>query len=126
MTRGTNGWNAADVVKPTEIRPSSPRAVRRLGGWMRYYRAPLVTTSAALFLILALAGRASLWTAIAADMGVSLLVVLNALRLACNQATNRDPVVDYDEATLRPALERALAEVKKGRLALVDTITQHR
>ncbi len=31
---------------------------------------------------------------------------LNALRLACNQTTNRDPVVDYDEATLRAALER--------------------
>lgn len=29
---------------------------------------------------------------------------LNALRLACNQATNRDPVVDYDEATVRRAL----------------------
>jgi acetolactate synthase-1/2/3 large subunit len=27
---------------------------------------------------------------------------------------------------VRPALERALAEVKKGRVALVDTITQHR
>ena len=27
---------------------------------------------------------------------------------------------------IRPALERAIAEVKKGRLALVDTITQHR
>ncbi len=31
---------------------------------------------------------------------------LNALRLACNQATNRDPVVDYDEAAIRGALER--------------------
>jgi uncharacterized protein YceH (UPF0502 family) len=31
---------------------------------------------------------------------------LNGLRLACNQATNRDPVVDYDEATIRTALER--------------------
>ena len=30
---------------------------------------------------------------------------LNGLRLACNQATNRDPVVDYDEATIRAALE---------------------
>jgi len=30
----------------------------------------------------------------------------NALRLACNQSTNRDPVVDYDEATLRAAVER--------------------
>lgn len=31
---------------------------------------------------------------------------LNALRLACNQATNREPVVDYDEATVREALRR--------------------
>jgi len=31
---------------------------------------------------------------------------LNALRLACNQSTNRDPVVDYDEPTIRSALER--------------------
>jgi uncharacterized protein len=30
---------------------------------------------------------------------------LNALRLACNQSTNRDPVVDYDEPTIRTALE---------------------
>jgi acetolactate synthase-1/2/3 large subunit len=27
---------------------------------------------------------------------------------------------------VRPALERALAQVRQGRLALVDTITQHR
>jgi len=31
---------------------------------------------------------------------------LNALRLACNQSTNRDPVVDYDEPTIRDALAR--------------------
>jgi uncharacterized protein YceH (UPF0502 family) len=31
---------------------------------------------------------------------------LNALRLACNQSTNRDPVVEYDEPTIREALER--------------------
>jgi uncharacterized protein YceH (UPF0502 family) len=30
---------------------------------------------------------------------------LNALRLACNQATSREPVVDYDEATIRRALD---------------------
>jgi uncharacterized protein len=30
---------------------------------------------------------------------------LNALRLACNQATNRDPVVDYDENVIRDALQ---------------------
>jgi hypothetical protein len=33
------------------------------------------------FVALTLAGHASLWAAIAADMGVSLLVVFNALRL---------------------------------------------
>jgi uncharacterized protein YceH (UPF0502 family) len=31
---------------------------------------------------------------------------LNALRLATNQSTNRDPVVDYDDAVLRDALHR--------------------
>src|SRR6266513_5735965 len=31
---------------------------------------------------------------------------LNALRLACNQSTNRDPVTDYDEATVREAAQR--------------------
>ncbi|HEX6665423.1 MAG TPA: YceH family protein [Solirubrobacterales bacterium] len=31
---------------------------------------------------------------------------LNSLRLACNQSTNRDPVVSYDEATVSEALRR--------------------
>jgi uncharacterized protein YceH (UPF0502 family) len=31
---------------------------------------------------------------------------LNALRAACNQSTNRDPVVAYDEPAIRAALER--------------------
>jgi uncharacterized protein YceH (UPF0502 family) len=31
---------------------------------------------------------------------------LNSLRLACNQSTNREPVVDYDEAIVRDALHR--------------------
>jgi len=33
-------------------------------------------------------------------------LTLNALRLACNQSTNRDPVVDYDENTIRGAIDR--------------------
>jgi len=33
-------------------------------------------------------------------------LTLNALRLACNQSTNREPVVDYDESTVRGALDR--------------------
>jgi uncharacterized protein YceH (UPF0502 family) len=41
---------------------------------------------------------------------------LNALRLACNQTTNRAPVVDYDEATVRDAAER-LSRYGLARLA---------
>jgi len=41
---------------------------------------------------------------------------LNALRLACNQATNREPVVDYDEPTIREALDR-LSRRRWARLA---------
>ncbi len=33
-------------------------------------------------------------------------LTLNALRAACNQSTNREPVVAYDEQTIRDALER--------------------
>ena len=41
---------------------------------------------------------------------------LNALRLACNQATSREPIVDYDEPTIRAALTR-LSERRWVRLA---------
>jgi uncharacterized protein len=41
---------------------------------------------------------------------------LNALRLACNQSTNRHPVVDYDETTIREALHK-LSQRRFTRLA---------
>ena len=41
---------------------------------------------------------------------------LNALRVACNQATNRDPVTEYDEAVVRDALHR-LSRRRWARLA---------
>jgi uncharacterized protein YceH (UPF0502 family) len=41
---------------------------------------------------------------------------LNALRLACNQATNRDPVTNYDEHTVRDAAQR-LSKYGLARLA---------
>ena len=31
---------------------------------------------------------------------------VNSLRLACNQSTSRDPVVDWDEATVRDGIQR--------------------
>jgi Cd2+/Zn2+-exporting ATPase len=43
----------------------------------------------AVFLVLTLAGMASLWGAIAADVGASLLVVMNALRLLRGSAIDR-------------------------------------
>jgi uncharacterized protein YceH (UPF0502 family) len=33
-------------------------------------------------------------------------LTLNSLRMACNQATSRDPVVDYDEATVQEGAQR--------------------
>jgi uncharacterized protein len=33
-------------------------------------------------------------------------LTLNGLRAACNQSTNRDPVVEYDEETIREALHQ--------------------
>lgn len=42
----------------------------------------------AVFVVLTFAGHASLWAAIAADMGVSLLVIFNALRLLQSPSTN--------------------------------------
>jgi uncharacterized protein YceH (UPF0502 family) len=41
---------------------------------------------------------------------------LNALRLACNQSTNRDPVTRYDESTVREAAQR-LSKYGLARLA---------
>jgi len=43
-------------------------------------------------------------------------LTLNALRAACNQSTNRDPVVAYDDATVREAMTR-LSRRRWARLA---------
>jgi uncharacterized protein YceH (UPF0502 family) len=43
-------------------------------------------------------------------------LTLNALRLACNQSTNRDPVTYYDEETVREAAQR-LSRYGVARLA---------
>jgi uncharacterized protein YceH (UPF0502 family) len=46
-------------------------------------------------------------------------LTLNSLRLACNQSTNRDPVVEYDDAILREALHhlerRGFTRLASGR-----------
>lgn len=47
-------------------------------------------------------------------------LTLNALRLACNQSTNRDPVVAYDEDTVHAAAQR-LCQYGLARLATGHT-----
>ena len=44
-------------------------------------------------------------------------LTLNALLAACNQKSNRDPVVDYDESTLRDAIEGLRA---KGLMLIME------
>jgi uncharacterized protein YceH (UPF0502 family) len=50
---------------------------------------------------------------------------LNSLRLACNQSTNREPVVRYEEATIRDALHR-LERRGFTRLAGAGRAAKHR
>ena len=40
-------------------------------------------------------------------------LALNALRLACNQSTNRDPVTDYDESAVREAAQYGLYDLDR-------------
>ena len=51
-------------------------------------------------------------------------LTLNSLRLACNQSTNRDPVVEYDDAIVRDALHRlerrGLTRLASGRGARAE------
>ena len=49
-------------------------------------------------------------------------LTLNALRLACNQTTNRDPVVAYDE----PAIEAALGRLRERRWVRVASMPGRR
>jgi Cd2+/Zn2+-exporting ATPase len=74
---------AADVVLMTDDLSRLPwllRHSRRVLGIIRQNVAAALFFKALVF-VLALMGVASLWLAIAADMGVSLAVVFNALRL---------------------------------------------
>jgi uncharacterized protein YceH (UPF0502 family) len=49
-------------------------------------------------------------------------LTLNSLRLACNQTTNRDPVTDYDDATI----EEALASLRQQNLTRIVYSTSNR
>jgi Cd2+/Zn2+-exporting ATPase len=79
----------ADIALMSDDLEKLPWLVRRSRRTLRVIRQNIVFALAikALFVILTFAGMASLWAAIAADTGASLLVILNSLRLL--QGENR-------------------------------------
>lgn len=74
---------AADVALMSDDLSKLPWLIRHSRRTLAIIRQNIGLSLAvkAVFVILAFAGLASLWAAIAADMGVSLLVIVNALRL---------------------------------------------
>lgn len=74
---------AADVALMSDDLLKVPWLIRHSRRMLSIIRTNIVLSLAvkAIFVALTFAGHASLWSAIAADMGVSLLVIFNALRL---------------------------------------------
>ena len=74
---------AADIALMADDLSKLPWLLRHSRRMLSIIRTNIVLSLAvkAVFVALTLSGHASLWTAIAADMGVSLLVIFNALRL---------------------------------------------
>ncbi len=74
---------AADVALMSDDLSKLPWLIRHSTKTLRIVRQNIALSLAVkgIFVVLTFAGSASLWAAIAADMGVSLLVISNALRL---------------------------------------------
>jgi len=74
---------AADIALMADDLSKLPWLVKHSRRMLSIIRTNIVLSLMvkAVFVVLTLAGHASLWTAIAADMGVSILVIFNALRL---------------------------------------------
>lgn len=74
---------AADVALMSDDLSKIPWLIRHSRRMMGIIRANIALSLGvkAVFVVLTVLGHASLWAAIAADMGVSLLVIVNALRL---------------------------------------------
>jgi Cd2+/Zn2+-exporting ATPase len=74
---------AADVALMSDDLSKLPWLIRHSRRTLRIIRQNVVLSLGvkAVFVVLTFAGAASLWAAIAADMGVSLVVIANALRL---------------------------------------------
>ena len=73
----------ADVALMTDELPKIAYAIRLSRATMRNIRANITVSIVlkAAFLVMAILGLATLWMAVLADMGASLIVIANALRL---------------------------------------------
>lgn len=97
IAMGTAGTDAAietaDIALMNDDLSRLPWLIRHSRRALRTIRANIAASILvkAAFVALTLVGKASLWAAIAADTGVSLLVVLNALRLLRDSNTTRVP-----------------------------------
>jgi Cd2+/Zn2+-exporting ATPase len=74
---------AAEIVLMSDDLTKLPWLIRHSQRTLAIIRENITASIAVkvVFVVLTFAGYASLWAAIAADMGVSLLVIFNALRL---------------------------------------------
>jgi Cd2+/Zn2+-exporting ATPase len=84
---------AADIALMSDDLSKLPWLIRHSRRTLRIIKENITVSIAVkvLFVVLTFAGYASLWAAIAADMGVSLLVIFNALRLL-NTGSSECPV----------------------------------
>jgi Cd2+/Zn2+-exporting ATPase len=96
----------ADVALMSDDLSRLPWLVRHARRTLRIIRQNIAASLAvkSAFVVLAFSGHASLWAAIAADMGVSLLVVFNALRLL-NGHTVGSPRSPSPESKVRAQAE---------------------
>ena len=102
----------ADIALLTDDLRRLPWLVRHSRRTLRAIRENIAFSLAVkgAFLALALSGVATLWMAIAADMGASLAVILNSLRLLDDQIARRNPGLDRSSG---PADDRR-ARLREG------------
>ena len=86
---------AADIVIMNDDLRRVPETIRlsRRTSWILWQNISLALGIKAVFFVLALFGSATMWMAVFADMGASLLVVANGLRLLGPPIGDREPPV---------------------------------
>ena len=86
---------AADIVIMNDDLRRVPETIRlsRRTSWILWQNISLALGIKAVFFVLALFGSATMWMAVFADMGASLLVVANGLRLLKPPVGDRQPRV---------------------------------